>query len=43
VAQQITDVPPPQVGIVVQDFVLAGEQRIVVEQQSDGSYTVTAE
>jgi hypothetical protein len=41
--QQITDIPAPEVGNVVQDFVVNGQQRITVERQGDGSYTVTAE
>jgi hypothetical protein len=41
VSQQITDVPAHNVGTVVQDFVDDGAQRVFVEQQPDGQYTVT--
>lgn len=41
-AQQVTDIPRDKVGMVVQDFIDDGAQRVFVEQQPDGNYIVTA-
>ena len=37
----ITGVPPGEVGTVVQDFVNDGAERLVIELQDDGSYTIS--
>lgn len=37
----ITNVPPGEVGAVVQDFINDGAERIVVELSEDGSYTIS--
>lgn len=41
-ARQVTDIPAPKVGTVVQDFIDDGAPRVLVEQQPDGKYTVSA-
>ena len=40
-AQQVTDIPPAEVGTVVQDFVDNGAANVRVERQPDGKYTVS--
>jgi hypothetical protein len=41
VAQQVTDIPAPEVGTVVQDFVDDGAGKVLVEKQPDGNFTVS--
>jgi hypothetical protein len=41
VAQQVTDVPKPEVGTVVQDFIDDGNEKVLVERQPDGNFTVS--
>jgi len=41
VAQQVTDIPKEEVGTVVQDFVDNGADKVFVERQADGKYTVS--
>lgn len=40
-AQQVTDIPSSEVGTVVQDFVDNGDEKVFVEKQPDGKYTVS--
>jgi hypothetical protein len=40
--QSVTDVPAPNVGRVVQDFIDDGAVKVVVEQSENGTYTVAA-
>lgn len=40
-AQQVTDIPAPEVGTVVQDFVGNGAEKVLVERQPDGQFTVS--
>ena len=40
-AQQVTDIPAPEVGGVVQDFVDDGADKVFVEKQPDGNFTVS--
>lgn len=37
----VTDVPPDQVGAVVQTFVNTGSTTVIVEQDGNGNYTVS--
>lgn len=41
--ETISGIIPDQVGVVVQDFVNDGATNIVVQQDEDGTYTVTRE
>ena len=40
-AQQVTDIHREEVGTVVQDFVDNGAEKVFVERQADGTYTVS--
>lgn len=40
-AQQVTDIPAGEVGTVVQDFVDDGAEKVFVEKQQDGKFTVS--
>jgi len=40
VPRQVTDIPPDQVGQVVQDFVDDGAPLVVATKQPNGKYTV---
>ena len=40
-AQQVTDIPSSEVGTVVQDFVDNGAEKVFVEKQPDGKFTVS--
>jgi hypothetical protein len=42
VAQQLTDIPADQVGVVVQDFIDNGAVKVRVERQPNGKFTITA-
>lgn len=37
----ITHVPAGEVGVVVQDFINDGAEKIIVEMDDDGTYTIT--
>jgi len=41
--QTISNVPPDAVGQVVQDFVNDGATRVVVQQEEEGTFTVTSD
>ena len=40
-SESITEIPPKEVGRVVQDFVDDGAEQIVVERDAAGTYTVS--
>ena len=40
-AQKVTDIPSSEVGTVVQDFVDNGDEKVFVEKQADGNFTVS--
>lgn len=37
-----TDIPPEEVGRVIQDYVDEGKTKITAEEQADGNWTVKA-
>jgi hypothetical protein len=40
--EQLTDIPPNEVGNVVGSFVSDGANKVTSEQQGDGNWTITA-